>query len=333
MLREEEKEVLKSHLIAGKKVVISTHKGPDGDAIGSSTALAGYLEKRGCLCTIIVPDNFPDFLKWVPGNDKVMVFDTNQEDAEKAIGEAEVIFSLDYNSLSRVGDVGPQIEASDAFKVMIDHHEEPTDFTDIAYHDATCCSTAQLIFDFIEELGDLSLIDTGIGTGIYVGILTDTGSFRFPSVNARTHEIAAHLIKGGLQHHKIHEAIYDDNSINRLQLNGFAVSERMELLHNGSVAVIWLDEPDLKRFKARKGDTEGLVNQALSVKGVKLAGFFRVQDGIVKISFRSKGDVYVNAMARDHFGGGGHKYAAGGMSEDSIEDTLSRFKTVVEEYV
>lgn len=333
MLSNSEKDKLKVLLAPGTKVVISTHKSPDGDAIGSSCALALYLEKIGCECFVIVPDALADFLYFIPYSDKVIVYDKNVSLAEKALADSDVVFSLDYNDLKRAGSFGDSIESSDSFKILIDHHEEPNYVSNICFHDATCCSTAQLVFDFIEELGDLKIIDVSIAEAIYFGLITDTGSFRYPSVNARTHEIIAHLLNIGLQHFKVHEAIFDDNSMNRLQLNGFAVAERLELLQDGRVAYIWLEEADLQRFKAEKGDTEGLVNKALSVSGVQMAAFFRSANDLVKISFRSKGDMFVNELARDHFNGGGHKYAAGGISELPIDETISKFKLVVQDYV
>lgn len=333
MLTSSELTFLTKSLVKGTKVVISTHKSPDGDAIGSSSALGLFLAKLGCQCTVIVPDAFPEFLSWIPGNELIIVNDDNPEKAEKAVADAEIIFSLDYNDTRRAGHVGLYIDNSEVTKVMIDHHEEPTGFASINYHDASCCSTAQLVYDFIEELGQLALLDPSIGAGIYTGIITDTGSLRYPSVTARTHDIISGLIKNGLEHFKVHEALFDDNSVSRLQLNGYAVSEKLELLQNGNVAVIHLEESELIRFNARKGDTEGLVNKALSISGVNIAVFFRQHGDMIKISFRSKGNFYVNELARDHFNGGGHKYAAGGMSMEGIQAAISKFKEVVPDYV
>jgi len=333
MFTVSEKNELNERLCGGCNVVISTHKSPDGDAIGSAIALAQYLVQRGCLCTIVVPDGLPKNLKWIPGADQILLYTENAAEIRDAVANAEFIFSLDYNDLSRAGEIGPVISASNARKVLIDHHEDPKQFADYVYHDATCCSTAQLVFDFIDEFDDLNRIDLKIAIGIYVGLITDTGSFRYPSVNARTHEIVSYLINAGLQHENVHEAIYGENSINQLQLNGFAISERLELLQNGQVAVMYLEKQDMERFKAEKGDTEGLVNKALSISGVKLAAFFREDKGLIKISFRSKGDVFVNTLAKDNFGGGGHKYAAGGSSKLTMNDTLAAFRTIVDEYV
>lgn len=333
MLNSEQITTLKAKLKPGTKVVISTHKGPDGDAIGSSTALQQVLDKIGCTTTIVVPDGFPHFLHWMKGAQNIWQHNRKPDQVIEAVKEAEVIFSLDYNDLKRVGAIGEAIEASGAYKVLIDHHEEPQYTADVNCVVTTCCSTAQLIYGFIELMDWTSHIDQDIAASIYTGILTDTGSFRFPSVDARTHEIAAALIKGGFQHHLVHEAIFDGNTRDRLALNGYAVSEKLEVLPNGKVAVISLSSEELLKFNAQKGDTEGLVNKALSIKGIEMAGFFREQDGIVKISFRSKGTIYVNEMARDHFSGGGHKYAAGGMSEKNVVEAVNDFKNVVDAYL
>ena len=269
MFTVSEKNELNERLCGGCNVVISTHKSPDGDAIGSAIALAQYLFQKGCLCTIAVPDDLPKNLKWIPGADQILLYTENAAEVKDAVANTDFIFSLDYNDLSRAGEIGPLISASNAQKVLIDHHEDPKQFADYVFHDATCCSTAQLVFDFIDGFDDLNRIDMTMAIGIYVGLITDTGSFRYPSVNARTHEIASYLIDSGLKHEDVHEAIYGENSINQLQLNGFAISERLELLQNGQVAVMYLEKQDLDRFKAEKGDTEGLVNKALSISGVK----------------------------------------------------------------
>lgn len=333
MLSKSDLEKIKLVITPGTKVVISTHKSPDGDAIGSSCALAMYLEKKGCICSIVVPDALADFLYFIPYSNKIIVFDKMEARAKEVLSDSDVVFSLDYNDLKRAGSFGDLIADSKSLKVLIDHHEEPNYDGDIYFNDSTCCSTAQLVFDFIDELNDIELVDIPIAEAIYFGLITDTGSFRFPSVNERTHEIIAHFLKMGLAHFKVHEAIFDHNSMNRLQLNGFAVSERLELLENGRVAFIWLKEEDLHRFSAEKGDTEGLVNKALSISGVEMAAFFRSAKEMVKISFRSKGSIFVNELARDHFNGGGHKYAAGGSSEETINETIAKFKKVVQKYV
>lgn len=333
MLSQQDIQDLKGRLTNGTKVVISTHKGPDGDAIGSSTALKEILIQLGCDVTIVVPDGFPDFIKWMKGATEIKQYDRAADRILHEIEAATVIFSLDYNDLKRVGEIGVAIEKSNAFKVLIDHHEEPQYVADVNCSVVTSCSTAQLIYEFAEEMDWLEYINQDVAASIYCGILTDTGSFRFPSVDAKTHEIAAALIKGGLKHHLVHEALFDGNTRDKLALNGYAVSEKLEVLPNGKVAVIGLSSEELIQFNAKKGDTEGLVNKALSIKGIQMAAFFRQQDGIVKISFRSKGDYFVNELARDNFSGGGHKYAAGGMSVKDVPEAINDFKQIVDAYL
>ena len=316
-----------------KKIVITTHQSPDGDAIGSSLALFGYLVKKGFDVSVVVPDNFPKFLKWMEGADDIHVYDYAQNVVEGLIFEADLIFSLDYNDLTRVGGVGDLIEKSTAYKAMIDHHLNPVDFADWMCSDTSSCSTAQLIYNFIEDFNDLDLIDNQIAEGIYCGIMTDSGSFRFPSVQAKTHLIAADLINRGLNHARVHELVHDVNTLPKLHLLGFALNEKLRVLPKLPVAVIALSSEELSRFSYKKGDTEGLVNYALSLEGVEMAAFIKEDDNKVKMSFRSKGDISVNEFSSQYFSGGGHKNAAGGVSFTSFEETVKLFESKIVEFL
>jgi phosphoesterase RecJ-like protein len=218
-----------------------------------------------------------------------------------------------------------------ATKVMIDHHPHPQDFCQITVSRPEVCSTAQLIFECIDEMGLLPVIDEAIGNGIYLGMLTDTGSFRFPSVKAKTHEVLAYLLKIGVNHVNIHEAIYDVNTVSRLQLRGYAISEKLELFPGLPIGLISLTLDELRRFDYQKGDTEGLVNVILSIEGISIAAFFVEHEDGIKISFRSKGKYFVNEFSAKHFMGGGHQYAAGGFSNDSLAVTIDRFRSLVGE--
>ena len=322
-------EILKS----SKKIVITTHQSPDGDAIGSSLALSGYLSKKEFDVSVVVPDSFPKFLKWMKGAEGVYVFDQDENAVKELIDEADLIFSLDYNDLKRVGGVGDLIEKSTAHKAMIDHHLHPSDFADWMCSDTTSCSTAQLIYNFIEDFNDLDLIDDQIAEGIYCGIMTDSGSFRFPSVQAKTHLIAADLINRGLNHSRIHELVHDVNTLPKLHLLGFALNEKLRVLPNVPVAVIAISWEELKQFNYKKGDTEGLVNYALSLEGVEMAAFIKGDDNKVKMSFRSKGDIAVNEFSSQNFSGGGHKNAAGGISFTSFGDTVALFESKIVEFL
>jgi phosphoesterase RecJ-like protein len=313
-----------------KNIVITSHKSPDGDSIGSSLALCHFIEALGHKSIVCHPDEAALYLKWVPGAHGIIVFEKEKEKTIELFEQADLIFCLDYNSSDRVGaDMELLLNASTAKKILIDHHMHPADFCDITISETTVCSTSQLIFELIDQSGNRHLLNEKIGVPIYLGILTDTGSFRFPSVQARTHEILAELIRAGVRHYEVHEKTFDTNTVDRLQLRGFVIADKLELIKGFPVAIMSLTENELKRFNYQKGDTDGLVNVALSIEGIQVAAFFSEKDGVVKISFRSKGDFHVNVLAMEHFSGGGHKYAAGGISFDPLDETINRFKSLI----
>ncbi len=309
-----------------QKIVVTAHRSPDGDAIGSSLALYHYLIKKGHEVSVVMPDAFPNFIAWLPGTDSILVYEDSQEEVETLINESTVLFCLDYNDLSRVGDLADAIGKSSAYKAMIDHHLHPSDFCDWMHSDTDSCSTAQMVYEFIENQNDLDLIDTAIAENIYCGIVTDSGSFRFPSVQAKTHLIVADLIQRGLMHASVHERLFDTNTLNRLHLLGFSLNEKLRVMDGVPVALIDLSLEEAQRFDVKKGDTEGLVNYALSVEGVKMAAFIREDTEKVKMSFRSKGEIPVNEFSNSYFNGGGHKNAAGGMCKETLEKTLELFE-------
>lgn len=314
-------------------IVITSHKGPDGDSIGSSLGLYHFLLNLGKQVTVVHPDLGPGFLMWLAGAHDIVIFDDHKEKAIELLEQADLIFCLDYNSSDRVGrDMEPFLLAANAKKIMIDHHMHPADFCSIVVSETTVCSTSQLIFELIDQTDNIVHLDEKVGTPIYLGIMTDTGSFRFPSVQPRTHEILAAIIRAGVKHYEIHEKVFDTNTIDRLQLRGYAISEKLEILKDFPVAIISLTESELTRFNYQKGDTDGLVNVALSIDGIKVAAFFSEKDGQIKISFRSKGDYFVNILASEHFEGGGHKYASGGVSFSPLQEAINKFKSVVPSY-
>ena len=248
--------------------------------------------------------------------------------------KADLIFCLDYNATYRVGaDMQVLLEEATCKKIMIDHHLEPEDFPTLTVSETTASSTAQLIVDLIEQSGHLNLLDAKIGTPLYVGILTDTGSFKFSSVKPRTHEVLAKLLAAGVEHHLIHEKLSDTNTESRLRLQGYAMSEKLEILYEHNFAIISLSKEELTKYKYKKGDTDSLANLLLSIKGMKAAVVFKERDGIMKMSFRSKGEENpVNVLAKEHFNGGGHANAAGGMSDLTVAETLEKLKEVIPLY-
>ena len=327
-------QTVRDWLDSNQNIVITSHKSPDGDSVGSSLALMHFLKKIGKSATICHPDKMPDFFEWLDGAHQIITFDEQKENVIEAINQADIIFCLDYNHFSRTGDLQPILEASEAKKIMIDHHQNPElSAFQMSFSYPTISSTSELIYEFVEAFGLQNQIDESIGSAIYTGIMTDTGSFRFPSTTSRTHQIIAHLIDNGVKNHTIHEQVYDVNTLAKIKLNGFAMSEKLTVLDKFNVAYISLSSEELKAYNAGKGDTEGLVNKALSIKGMKMAVFFKEEYNFVKISFRSKGDTFVNELAQNHFSGGGHIYASGGKFEGSISEAIDKLVTLLPEYV
>jgi bifunctional oligoribonuclease and PAP phosphatase NrnA len=324
---------LRVFLETPKNIVIIGHRNPDGDAVGSTLALKHYLDKKGHTATVLMPNDYPDFLHWLPGSDTTYRFDWQNNQSQKAIQKSDIIFLLDFNTLHRVGsDMQNTLEKYPNDFVMIDHHQQPDDMK-YMYSDVSICSTSQMVYQFIEMNSDLLLIDKDIATCLYTGIMTDTGSFRFRSTTSLTHRIIADLIDKGAQNDRIHNNVYDANSYNRLLLLGQALSN-LQILPEYNTAFITLTEEEKKRFDFQKGDTEGVVNYALSLKGIIFAAIF-IEDkeqNIIKISFRSKGTFSVNKFARNHFNGGGHDNASGGRSELSMEETITNFSSLLQNY-
>lgn len=326
-------EELQQFLSSPKNIVIVGHRNPDGDAMGSTLALCNYFAKKGHKSTVVVPNEYPDFLHWLPGSDNTYRFDWQNKQSQRAIANSDIIFLLDFNALHRVGnDMQNTLEAYKNDFAMIDHHQQPDEVKYI-YSDVESCSTCQMVYEFIRMNADLHLIDKDIATCLYTGIMTDTGSFRYRATTSKTHRIIADLIDKGAENDKIHGRVYDSNSHGRLLLLGQAL-QNLQILPEVNTAFITLTDEEKKRHNFEKGDTEGVVNYALSLKGIIFAAIFieDIEQGIIKISFRSKGNFSVNEFARNHFEGGGHTNAAGGKSDLSMQDTLERFKALLPKY-
>ena len=324
---------LKKILTDPKKVVIVPHKNPDGDAMGSTLGLFHYIEKLGHSATVIAPNDYPDFLKWIPGTKDVLIYEENTTVGDVLISEADLIFTLDFNALHRCGSMETPIENATAIKIMIDHHQQPDDYATYVYSDVNMCSTCEMVYHFIDKMGGLELIDVSIGEALYTGVMTDTASFRFPLTTSTTHRMIAHLIDVGVEKSSIHNAVYDTNSLGRLQLMGCALNN-LKFLEAFNTAYTSLTNKELDANDFQKGDSEGLVNYGLSLKGAKFAVIFieHKEEGIIKISFRSKGTFDVNNFARTHFNGGGHKNASGGRSNLNLEDTIAKFISILSDY-
>lgn len=316
-----------------RKVVIVTHFKPDADALGSSLGFSGYLTKKGHTVTVITPSDYPDFLNWMPGNDQVVVFQKDKPaKCAELMKQADLICCLDFSSLNRINELGEMVRQSTAKRVLVDHHLEPENFADFIQWDGTAASTAELIFQLIEQLGDKSLIDSNIANCLYAGILTDTGGFRHSNTTHKVFQVASELVAQGANPHTISKLIYDTNTLERLRLMGYVLSEKLVVLPEYRTAYMLLSDVELKRFGAQTGDTEGLVNYGLSIKGIRLSVLISDRKDGIKLSFRSLGQFSVNDLARKHFDGGGHRNAAGGQTQLSVDETLQKFLNLLPEY-
>jgi len=324
---------IKQLLSNPKQIVIVPHKNPDGDAIGSSLALYHYLIAKDHKVTVIAPNDYPEFLKWIPGESNIIIHEVETEKANTLIAQAELIFTLDFNALHRTGAMEHPLSKAKATKILIDHHQQPDNYAKYIYSDITICSTCQMVYHFFEMLDDKKSINSKIATCLYVGIMTDTGSFRFSSTTATTHRVIADLIDKGAVNAEIHNQVYDNNSYDRLQLLGVALNN-LKVVTDLNTAYISLSQRELNKHNFTKGDTEGVVNYGLSIKGVKFAAIFieHKQEGIIKISLRSKHNFDVNEFAREHFEGGGHINAAGGRSNLSLSETITKFVSLLPQY-
>ena len=322
-----------AELDTAENIIIVPHKGPDGDAMGASLGLYHFLKDKGHTVHVIAPNDYPDFLKWLPASEEVIIYESDKERSDKFISEAEIVFTLDFNHLSRCGLMQDSLIASDAVFVMIDHHQEPSDYADYTYSDSKMSSTCEMVYLFIDKLRASKKITPEIATCLYAGIMTDTGSFRFSSTSSNTHRVIADLIDKGAKNDQIHNNIFDTNSEDKLQLLGTAL-KNLKVNKELRTAYISLSQEELNRHNFKKGDTEGFVNYGLSLEGIIFAVIFieKENEDLVKISFRSKGDFDVNKFARAHFDGGGHINAAGGRSDISLNDTIVKFNKILPQY-
>lgn len=317
-----------------RNVVITTHQKPDGDAMGSSLAMYHLLKQLGHEVTVISPTNWASFLNWMPGAKTVVDYEMQTEKANKLIAAAEWIFCLDFNTLSRTKRMEEQLANAKAERILIDHHQEPqTAVFAYGISNTGKSSTAEMVFDFITASGNGDRIDPTIADCLYAGVMTDTGSFRFPSATASVHTMVSMLKEKGLQHSQVHEELFDNFSENRFRFIGNVLLNRMEIFYEYNTALIAIPQADLIKYDIRTGDTEGLVNFPLSIKGIKLAAIIIDRGEERKSSFRSKGNFDVNTFARKYFNGGGHFNAAGGFNKEPLEEVVAKFKAAMKENV
>lgn len=315
-----------------RKVVITTHQKPDADAMGSSLGLYHFLLQFGHQVTVISPTNWASFLNWMPASKQVLDYESQHVKADAAIDAADWIFCLDFNTLSRTKRMEEKLKQAKGERILIDHHQEPqTEVFAYGISDTGKSSTCEMIYDFIIESGHAGKINDDISGCLYAGVMTDTGSFRFPSTTASVHHMVAGLKETGLQHSIIHENLFDNFSENRFRFIGNTLLNRMEVFYEYNSALIAIPQADLIRYDIKTGDTEGLVNFPLSIKGIRLAAIIIDRGEERKSSFRSKGSFDVNTFARKYFNGGGHYNAAGGFNKEPLEEVVAKFKAAMKE--
>ncbi|MHA7100130.1 DHH family phosphoesterase [Roseivirga pacifica] len=326
-------DLFKAQLSEPKRIAITTHHKPDADALGSSLGMANYLIKKGHHVQVITPSEYPDFLHWMKGNDDVLVYseETAQQCAE-VMEQADIIITLDFSVLSRINQLGEMVRESKAFKVNVDHHLDPEDFADFRLWNTGAAATCELCYELIVALGDEELIDSDIAECLYAGIMTDTGGFRHPNTTQNVHEVVAKLISLGADNSKVAKNIYDKSSLNRLRFLGYALSQKLEIIDDYRTAYFAISEKELQQYHSKTGDTEGLVNYALSIEGITLGALFKESPEGVKISFRSIGKFPANEIAAKFFNGGGHRNAAGGRVEMPLDKAVALFKKVLKDY-
>ena len=316
----------------GKKIAIISHINPDGDALGSSLGLLNLFESMGHQCMVVLPNDYPGFLKWLPGNEKIIVLWHARDRAIDILKSADILFAVDFNELKRVKELNEIFETSLAYKVLIDHHPDPDIAVNCLISDITASSTAELIYRFILETGLVQGMNKDIATCLYTGIMTDTGCFSFNSSGRRTWETVAELLDYGIDKDKIYSLTYDNYSACRMRLLGYCLNEKMEVFPELRTGLISLSMEDMKTYHFEPGDSEGFVNYPLSIRGICFSAFFVEKEDYVRVSFRSKGEFAVNDFSKKYFNGGGHKNASGGESKASLAETVSRFKELLPLY-
>jgi len=323
-------ESFKRFIDKPQRVIITTHQNPDADALGSSLGLYNFLKNRGHEVKVITPTKYPVFLNWMHGNDDVLIYtDMESTDVTSYFNEATAIFCLDFSSLSRINELGEIVREANATKILIDHHLAPEDFADYMMWSTKAAATAELIYELIDLMESTDEIDQHIAECLYAGIMTDTGSFKHPSTSAKVHRIVAALIDHGADVNRVSKRIYDNNSVNRIKFLGYALSEKLFVHEDLNMAYLKISKEEIAKYHLQSGDTEGLVNYALSIKGINIAAILMEKDGLIKMSFRSIGDFSVNDFSRENFGGGGHKNAAGGASTDTLENAERKFLSAI----
>lgn len=333
MIEIEKASEIKRLVEKSDRFAILVHRNPDGDAVGSSLALAHFLRGMGKIADVIVPNAFPDFLKWLPASDSVVNFEQKKEEAVGLLNKADIIFCLDFNALSRIGEIADIVSPLSTPRILVDHHLYPEDGFVVALSNTAACSTAELVYNLVDYLGDGALPSRYIAECLYTGIMTDTGNFAYASNRKEIYIVVARLIEAGIDKDLIYRRVFYNYSIDRLRLFGYVMNHKLSYYPQSNATLITLTYNEMRRFNAIKGDTEGLVNMPLQIKGVRFSCFLREeQPGKINVSLRSVDDFPCNSVAADFFSGGGHKNASGGEVQGTMEEAVERFNRAIEKY-
>ncbi|MFP4620675.1 MAG: DHH family phosphoesterase [Bacteroidales bacterium] len=323
---------IQKYLANVQEVLIVTHFNPDGDAIGSSLALFHYLSSSNYRVNVLVPNEYPGFLHWLPGNDQILIDENNHELALDKISGAELIVFLDFNVLNRTQQLEKVFKNTPTPKILVDHHPNPENFADITISTTEVSSTSELLYELLIILGGEHAIDKTIASCLYTGIMTDTGSFSYNSSLPDTYYVVYKLIEKGIDKDNIYWKVYDKYSPDRMRLLGYCLYQKLRVFPDFGAAYISISLDELNQFNYKSGDSEGFVNYPLSIQGIMFSVIFIERKNHIKVSFRSKGDFQANAFAANHFNGGGHKNAAGGYSELPMDETLDKFENLLPQY-
>ncbi len=337
ILKQSDIEVLKSisgvlENISGA-ILIVPHANPDGDAIGSAIGLANILQNAGFRVVVISPNSYPSFYNWLDCKTEILDAEKNKVASKKHFANAELLICVDFNEPSRVGPLQKAVEGFTGKKILIDHHPDPMYFCDYTISYPSYSSTAELVFDVVAGLGLTEYIDKPAAEALYTGIMADTGSFSHNTSGPNIYKVIAELLKSGIKPETIHANVYHNYSADRMRLLGYCLHEKMEVLPEYRTAFISITKDELEMFNFKPGDTEGFVNYPLSISGIIFSALFIEKEGLVKASFRSKGDFPANSFSKEHFGGGGHLNAAGGEAKLPLKEALSKFKQLLPGYL
>ncbi len=317
---------------SSKSIVLVPHRNPDGDAMGSVLGLWRVLKNAGKSVKIVSPTKYPEFYHWMDGHNEVIIFSHHPKQSARAFDESDLMICMDFNQLSRLGDMSALAENFQGKKALIDHHPNPGNFADLVISDTSCSSTAELVFSVLQSTGLFQYMDTNAATSFFTGIMTDTGSFDFNVSDPRTFETVAQLTRMGIDQQDIHSKVYDNYSADRMRLMGFCLSNRMTVFPEYHAACMYITREDQKTHNFVTGDNEGFVNMPLSIKGIVFSALFTEKDKYIKASFRSKGEFAVNEVSEKYFNGGGHRNAAGGEFYASLQEALAQFEKLLPEF-